>query len=189
MVAVVRLRENTNSLEANEFQSMPLQPGNGATTVLRGLIPGTYTAEVEAIGAFYVQSANSGATDLLREPLVVPSGGKVDPVEVVLRDDGGHVGGSLQHPEQGARAMVLLVPERGSPNEIRSTEAPPQGTFGFDQVRPGDYFVLAFRHGANLEFRNPDVLGPYLSNAAHVTVGARQQVNVSLQPADASGQR
>ncbi len=175
--AVVRLRPVAAGLEQTDYGSVPSQPGSTATYV-SGVPPGTYQVEVQAFGANYVQSATSGSTDLLSEPLVVPFGSKLDPIDITLRADGGRVGGNIQGQDL---ATVLLVPDRGSAGDIKSTEAQGGGSFSFDQVRPGDYFVLAIGQMDDLEYKNPDVLAPYLSRAAHVTVSPRQEVNVNLE--------
>ena len=174
--AVVRLRPVSGGLDQTDYGSVPSQPGSTATNI-SGVPPGTYLAEVQAFGANYVQSATSGATDILREPLVVPFGSKPEPIEVTLRSDGGRVGGSVQGQDS---ATVLLVPDRGPAGDIKSTEAQGGGSFSFDQVRPGDYFLLAIGQADDLEYKNPDVLGPYLSRATNVTVAPRQEVNVNL---------
>ena len=175
--AVVRLRPVSAGLEQTDYGSVPSQPGNTATYI-SGVPPGTYQVEVQAFGANYVQSATSGSTDLLSEPLVVPFGSKLDPIDITLRADGGRVGGNIQGQDS---ATVLLVPDRGPAGDIKSTEAQGGGSFSFDQVRPGDYFVLAIGQTDDIEYRNPDVLAPYLSRATHITVSPRQELNVNLE--------
>ena len=175
--AVVRLRPVSAGLEQTDYGSVPSQAGSTATYI-SGVPPGTYQVEVQAFGANYVQSATSGSTDLLAEPLVVPFGSKLDPIDITLRADGGRVGGNIQGQDS---ATVLLVPDRGPAGDIKSTEAQGGGSFSFDQVRPGDYFVLAIAQTDVLEYRNPDVLAPYLSRAVHITVSPRQELNVNLE--------
>jgi hypothetical protein len=175
--AVVRLRPYSVGLEQTEYASTPAQQGNGPNYIV-GAPPGTYSVEVQALGAMYVQSATSGSIDLLSEPLAIPSGSKVEPIDLTLRDDGGRVSGNVQGQGPGT---VLLVPERGARSDIKSMEFSGGGSFSFDQVRPGDYFVVAVRQASDLEYKNPDVLAPYLSRAAHVTVSPRQEVNVNLE--------
>ena len=174
---VVRLRPVAAGLDQNEYGSVPAQEG-GAETFVSGVPPGTYSVEVLAFGTNYVQSAISGTTDLLSEPLVVPFGSKVDPIEVTLRADGGHVEGTLQGQGVG---MVLLVPERGPTADIKSMEAQGGGSFSFDQVRPGEYFLLAIQQSGDFEYENPEVLSPYLSRATHVTVNPKQDMNINLE--------
>jgi len=177
--AMVRLRPNAGSLEQNDFVSAPLGQQNSPGIYIQGVPPGSYSVEVQPFGSFYVQSASSGSTDLLREQLAITSGARIDPIEVVLRDDGGHVSGAVEG--QGVGATVLLVPERLSPSYIKTTETQGEGSFSFEQVRPGDYLVLAFDRADELEYRNPEVLASYLSNAAHVTVAPGQHAKVNLE--------
>lgn len=173
---VVRLRPVAGGLDQSEYTSgAPTEQGS-LQPYITGVPPGTYSVEVLAFGSNYAQSATSGTTDLLSEPLVVPIGSKVDPIEVTLRADGAHVGGTIQG--QGI-ALVLLVPDRGPASDIKAMEA--AGSFSFDQVRPGEYSVLAIQQPGDLEYKNPDVLAPYLSRAAHVTVAPRQEVNINLE--------
>jgi carboxypeptidase family protein len=178
--ATVQLKPISGSLEWDEFSSVPLQQGDVSGIFIQGVPPGRYSVEVQPLGSFYVQTVSSGTTDLLGEQLVIAPGVKVDPIEVVLRDDGGQVSGTVRG--KALRSTVLLVPERGSPNDIKVTQLQGGSSFSFGQVRPGDYFVLAVDQADKLEYRNPEVLGPYFSNAAHVTVPARQEVEVSLEP-------
>jgi hypothetical protein len=173
--AAVRLRPLPGGLDQNEYSSAPVQRGGGGSYIV-GAPPGTYAVEVQTWGGKYVQSASSGSTDLLREPLMIAAGAKVDPIDVVLRDDGGHVSGTLQGQRSAA---VVLIPERGPVDDAQMI--PAQGSFEFAQVRPGDYFVLAFDRAEGLEYKNADALAPYLSRAAHVTVAARQGVKVNLE--------
>jgi hypothetical protein len=175
--AVVRLRPVAGGLDQNEYVSVPGQQG-GVETYINGVPPGTYSVEVQAFGMTYVQSATSGATDLLSEPLVVPSGAKVDPIEVTLRADGGHVGGTVQGQGSG---LVVLVPEHGDAGHIQAMEAQGAGSFSFDQVRPGDYFLVAIQQPGEFEYKSPEVLAPYLSRAAHVTLPPRQEVMINLE--------
>jgi len=52
--------------------------------------------------------------------------------------------------------------------------------FVLQGVAPGEYALLALDGGDRLEYANPEVLGPYLSNAEHVTVRAHGNVVASV---------
>jgi len=56
--------------------------------LLQNLLPGKYHVEVSANGPWYVQSAQCGTTDLLRDELTIINGIQSPAVEIVLRDDG-----------------------------------------------------------------------------------------------------
>jgi hypothetical protein len=186
--------KRTNALNASvtlTSTSSPLSPiGLSATRVagreqgvmeIAGAEADSYSVEITPYNAC-VGSATSGATDLLQSDLLVPEDGRVAPIEIELRGDGGEVGGNVKLPDPGSSATVLLIPERGSSREIRSlVVAEATGLFHFDQVCPGSYTLLALDRVENLEYRNPEVLGSYLSSGTHMTVAPRQSLTANLE--------
>jgi carboxypeptidase family protein len=174
----VQLISSESRMENAEFQA---DLGGDGSYALRNFAPGRYSVDVQPNNPWYVQSATSGTTDLLHEDLVISPGRRPEPIEIVLRDDGATVSGTIRAEGQPVPGSVLLVPEQSSPVQIRVTAAAPGGDFLFDRVPPGDYKVLALDTVADLEFRNPEVLGQYLSKAERITLTAGQQANVSLE--------
>ncbi len=55
-----------------------------------------------------------------------------------------------------------------------------QGNFTIPGVAPGDYAILALDEGERLEYDNPEVLNPYLSDAERVSVLPHGTVMVNL---------
>jgi hypothetical protein len=98
----------------NSFAMMERNPDN-ATFALRNVEPGRYAVQISPHGPWYVQSATYGQTDLLRDDLVVTPGGGA--IEIVLRDDGGSVSGSVMSDNTPANAMVLA----GAGAQVRHT--------------------------------------------------------------------
>jgi hypothetical protein len=174
----VRLISSENRLEGGEFQADSSADGSFA---VRNFAPGRYSVDIQPNSPWYVQSAISGTVDLLHEDLVIGPGRRPEPIEIVLRDDGATVSGTIRAEGQPVPGSVLLIPEQSSPAQIRVTAAAPGGDFIFDRVAPGDYKVLALDTVADLEFRNPEVLGQYLSKAERITLTAGQQGNVTLE--------
>jgi carboxypeptidase family protein len=177
--AYVTLTSSTISL--NPVQITAKQVLNRDQTVMEiaGAEPGTYSVEISPYNA-YVKAATSGSTDLLQNDLLVPEDGRVAPIEISLSNDGGAVTGNVAFSDRDGGATVLLVPERGTSRNIKTATAKATGDFLFEQVRPGDYLLLAFDRVNDLEYRNPDVLGNYLSSATHISVPLRQQVKTTL---------
>ena len=63
-------------------------------------------------GNWYVQSARWGDVDALQDEINISSGGSLPSLEIVLRDDGGLVNGTVESDGSQARCEVLLVPDR-----------------------------------------------------------------------------
>jgi hypothetical protein len=154
------------------------RPGSFA---IRNLVPGHYSVEIVCNPPWYVQSASSGNTDVLRDDLVIAAAHRPDPLEVVVRDDGTMLMGSLRADGEPARGYVLLIPEQASLAQAKLTMAAPTGEFGFIAVAPGDYKLLGFDSVDGLEFRNPDVVAPYLSRAVRVTVQPHEQATATVE--------
>ncbi|HVM91267.1 MAG TPA: carboxypeptidase-like regulatory domain-containing protein [Terriglobales bacterium] len=145
-----------------------------------GAEPGPYSVEITAYGK-YVVSATSGSTNLLTDPLVVSNDGQAEPIEIVLATDGGQVTGSVQSSEPVNGATVLLIPDRSTAAQVLSANLSGSGDFQFEQVRPGNYSLLALENGEEVEYQNPEALSRYLSRATQITVASKQQVQASLQ--------
>ena len=177
--ANVELISTTSSFAPVRLSAEQMRDRDESVMEVAGAEPGTYRVEITPNDS-YVKAATSGSTDLLQNDLVVPEAGRVSPIEVVLRNDGGEVGGKVKLPDRKGAATVLLVPASGSSRNIRTVAATREGNFLFEQVRPGTYLVLAFNRVDDLEYRNPDALSKYVTNATQVVVSARQRVTASL---------
>jgi hypothetical protein len=140
--------------------------------------PGTYEVELNTFGQLRVESARCGAVDLLSENLTVPSGSQPSPIEITLRNDGATVMGTVIQ-QQGDIATVLLVQQHGDRNLVKALTRVP-GTFRFDGLAPGDYFLLASEGIENWEYTSPQVLNPYLSTATHIRLQPHGAANVKL---------
>lgn len=178
--ATVRLVSTAASLNPIEFAAKQVGIRNTSAMEIDGPEPGNYSVEINPFGA-YVKAATSGSIDLLQEDLVVPEGGRLASIEILLSKGGGQVAGSVKLRDHESGATVLLVPERGSTKTIRTVVTEETGEFQFEQVRPGDYFLFAFDRIDDLEYRNVDVLRNYQSSAIHVSVLPTQLVRVSLE--------
>ena len=175
----IGLNSATPLLSAESYYASTIPNGIDQALAIRDISPGKYSADINPSGEWYVASAQCGATDLLSDDLTILPGAHPPPVELVLRNDGATLTGSISsegHPESGT---VLLVAHHGKP---KLTLADQGNGFQFSAVAPGDYDVLAFDHAERLEYTNPEILNVYLGKAAHVTLLAngKSQITVDL---------
>ncbi|MBO0912517.1 MAG: carboxypeptidase regulatory-like domain-containing protein, partial [Acidobacteria bacterium] len=169
-----------DSIVAREFWSTWLSKASPGP-VLSDVPPGRYSVEVETQGNWYVQSAQSGSTDLLHEQLTVTAGAHVPPIEVVIRDDGATLSGHVDTGESQKPATVVLIPEQDPGNEARVANTAPGGSFFLSNLAPGSYSVLAFDRADGLEYSNPDVMGAYSAQAAHVSLQPNGQSQIAVE--------
>jgi len=160
--------------------------GPGANNNVNGVDPGVYAVEISPNRAddFYVDRAQCGGIDLLREDLTLGRG--VDsPIRIALRDDGGRLSGNVvSDGDDAPRATVLVIPDQ-APKQIKqipSVISRGKGQFQSPMLAPGDYTVLAFDNVAGIEYTNPEIMNVYSANATHVSVTANSEsrVNVNL---------
>ena len=176
----VRLIPTEARLEEEALQA-DLVDNQPASFAVRNLVPGRYSVEIVCNPPWYVQSATSGNTDVLRDELVIAPAHRPDPLEIVVRDDGTTLMGSLHADGEPVRGTVLLIPDQTSLGQAKLTMAAPTGEFGFISVAPGDYRLLGFDSVDGIEFRNPDVLAPYLARAVRVTVQPHEQATATVE--------
>jgi hypothetical protein len=170
-----------------EIQPQTAGPPTG-TQVIEGVPPGSYYVRIYADRS-YAAAVQSGGTDLLRQPLVVGTGGSVAPIEVTLRNDGGEVSGTVVDDSGGAakgkgpmlNQLVFLVPEEGDLSNIRMGVSQEDGTFKIAQVPPGNYVLVT-----QAEQGEPIALGlagdmqelESMGQKVHVEAGGKVNVKV-----------
>lgn len=145
-----------------------------------GVVPGKYLVLAKAVFGGYIQSVRCGELDLLREPLVVPEGGRVPPIEVVVRDDASTVTVKVHRDKPDQQVLVLVFSE---PLVVEGPQLAVTGLAAEYQsgpIPPGAYKVLAFDASDPIDYSDPDVLGKYASQAITIEVAARQRASVTV---------
>ena len=153
--------------------------GNGRVMTLEQVQPGRYIAEITPQDGWYVAAADYAGTNLLTDEMTVRSGSST-PMQVVVRDDGASLTGTVKMPDEAVGVMVVLVSQRSTQEWPRRAPCFPSGEFNFSGIPPGDYMVFAVDEVDNLEYANADAMRPYLSRATHVTLSAGQKGNASI---------
>ena len=154
--------------------------------------PGQYQLIVNS-GIGYAASMQSGGKDLLQQPLVVGLGGSVAPIEIVLRDDGAEVDGTLEgesiNPATIAAEadtlrsnhLVYLLPVKEGGHPLTTTAW--QGTFRFAQVPPGDYLAVAFEQQLpeDIPYGSTELMKSLSSKGQMIHLEAGQKLTVKLK--------
>ncbi len=149
----------------------------------RNLVPGRYSLEVATTQPWYVRSATSGTTDLLREELVVGAGRHPEPLQLVLRDDGANLKIHVVAEGRPAAGSVLLFSDQTTLTNALTGSSAPGGEISFAGLAPGEYKLLAFDAETleSLEFRNPEALAPYASKAVTITVHPGEEATLNVE--------
>jgi hypothetical protein len=175
----ISVRLISTAMLATEAGSNFVQQGGQQIMALQNVEPGKYSADVTPWGPWYVQSAQYGTTNLLSDDVTIASGQSY-PIEIVLRDDGATLTGSLKHNGVDDTPMTLIVaPQPAGKRGVKVLHTSQPG-FAMNGLAPGDYLVFAFDHGDEIEYTNPDALQPYASQATPVTLSPNQETHAML---------
>jgi hypothetical protein len=167
---------------SRSMQAQAPEGGDGPSTLaLRNVMPGRYRLQVHPMVQAYVRSARSGSTNLLRDELIVPAGGTVPPIEVVLRDDGAKIDIHVQAEKLPPLVHILLLPEFAPSQRALSFSASGSDDVQYAGLAPGDYKVLAFESTDAIEYENPEVMQKYSAKTAHVTLTAHGSSKVTVE--------
>jgi hypothetical protein len=187
---------NTTTYECGKFPAMvtltsfdvnyvryqaQAETADPSTLALRSVMPGTYQVHITSMAQGYVYSAHYGTTNLLREELVVPAGGSIQPIEIVLRDGHASVKVHVQAEHIPAQARILMIPEFASFERPITLDVMANGDREYGGLAPGDYKVLAFESIDEIEYENPVALEKYSAKTARVTLTAQGTTNVTVE--------
>ena len=177
----VRLIAAELSFRNHDIGTTRLQkPGSAPEMLLRDIEPGRYSGEFEPNFPWYVYSAQCGAINLLTEDLQIASGARPEPIEIVLRDDAATISAKVSSEGQPSRGVVLLIPD-GARRRTKTDLVTNGAEMQMSGLAPGEYSVLALDRVDGLEYTNPEVIGPYLSNAQHVVLQPNQKLELNLE--------
>jgi hypothetical protein len=148
---------------------------------LAGVYPGAYLVHVQgqAPTPFYLDSIRVGEVDATVAEVELSSG--TMPITLVYKINGGTVRGTVDNCTSGSVALVPQNPALRQPIFLRRAECDPGGHYGFEAVRPGDYYVVAFAGtGPLLLLEAIEDVG-LLAQASTVTVRAGENSQLDLR--------
>ena len=145
---------------------------------IRGVSPGKYSVRAMATFGGYVQSARCGGIDLLREPLVVPEDGNINPIEVVVRDDPAALRIKVRSEKPGQQTTVLVFPDPLTTTEPQIRTNSQGGEIYAGPLAPGAYKVFAFDAADAFDYSSLEELAKYATQAASITVAASENASV-----------
>lgn len=155
------------------------EKNDAGKAVLRGVEPGRYSIEMPMMRGVYIESMQSGMTDLLREDLVVAPGAAVAPIEVRVRDDAAILDGKVKMDADVSAAAVIAISE-GMPKGAR-TIVVVDGQYHFPPLAPGRYQVLAVDRVDDFAYAESDVMGKFAAYAKDVTLRPNERTALDLE--------
>ena len=154
----------------------------GGTFEIPGVLPGNYRASITGVpGVFATQvTSEEGAV----KDGVIEVGANAN---VRLKLDAsagvGRVKGFVyRNGNTAPGVLVLLIPAAlpADPGYYRSFLSDSDGSFDFENVRPGDYRLFALPD-SQFEYANPAVVRPYLANAKAIEVDVKTLLEEKIE--------
>jgi hypothetical protein len=197
--ADVSLRAAADFQGADYIGLRPPRRPNDNALVLENVHPGRYWLQVQPYHG-YPASITSNGVDLLRSPLVVAPGATPGPIEIVLRDDGATIEGTIDGSQalrsnsdsgaiesfamkRGAQQgpVVYAIPAADSPGRFSQTGVASDGTFTLPNLPPGAYRLLAFDHQpGEFDYRNPEAMRAYDEKGPTLRLSPNQTEHLHL---------
>jgi len=151
---------------------------------------GRYKLDVQGWRDECLDSASYGNIDLLRNYLVVSSGGTSGPITIDMRSDCATLTARMAPGADQALAFVVVVPT-SSFSEPKVLQAVAQGRLPQPAgpaltLSPGTYQVYAFTTLEDLEYANPEVLREYPNQTIDLSPG--QKLELTVDPIEPKGQ-
>jgi hypothetical protein len=164
---------------------------------------GTYSTAVKADGSFFLPAVAPGryrvslrsADGLYASGIKTPTGevkdgildltdGNPPPLTVTASGDAGELKGFVlksDQPMEGVLAVLVPVVDRGYSTPTRGFQTESDGSYDFNHVRTGDYFLFATTD-TSLEYDEPKVVKPWLERARkiHISPHGLTSENASL---------
>ncbi len=143
--------------------------------------PGVYRLNASGSGGWYVRSATSRGTDLMREPLTVSPGSSPSPITLVVSNQTGSLQGTVKLAGTPSACWIYLIANAPALPAVIIRRSDLSGSFRITDVPPGSYRAVAFpyRHSANLE--DPAVLNRFATHLGSVSVSAGAAANLDLE--------
>ena len=142
----------------------------------KSLAVAKYRPEIgSAEGFFADQVSVEGAP--VRDGVIDLTEGSSAKLNIVASDETGRYKGLVMNggkPVPAALVVLAPVKETSESAAYRGFQTDSDGSFDFQNVRAGDYFLFALASVEGVEYANPSVIRPYYARAQKVRIEAHQ---------------
>ena len=162
-----------------QFGVRPTQQRDG--TAVFAAPPGVYRLSAGLSGGWYVRSASSRGTDLIRDNLVISSASSPSPITLVVSNQTGSLDGTVKLSGVSSACWIYLVASGPSLPPVIMRRSDASGGFHISDLPPGVYRAVAmpYRHSANLQ--DPAVLDRFATHLGSVTITAGATATLDLE--------
>jgi len=163
---------------------------DGDQLELDGVTPGRYWVLASYFRPGYISAITSAGVDLTKDPLVVGAGNNVAPIQVTVRNDGGHIDCTVNSPSPPHRiggysigasgVVVYAIPAGPRVSPIPQAGVAMDGRTQIANLAPGTYRVIALEAYRDLDSMDTNDLSQLAEKGKTVTVAAGETVSVQV---------
>jgi len=186
--AITGLEQARLLLVGAGYQTVSTMLDKDGAFSLAGLQSGTYRISVDlAAGDQFIQSVSVSGVRVSGRQITIDRSSDIQ-LTITMGVGFAQVIGVARLDDHSVDGiMILAVPSSGEnlEEDSRMDQSDSDGTFRLVNLIPGKYFLLAIRDGWDLDWRDPQVLKPYLERAQTLRLapGESKSITVDVQPA------
>jgi hypothetical protein len=149
---------------------------------IQNVYPGNYRALIlnSPAGQYYLDSIRLGDLDALASSVPVQSDAQT--LVITYRFGGGTIRGTVEDCGPGEVILLPIDPALRRGETVRDAACGPNGQFGIDAVRPGEYYAIAVAADGTYRplnaLQDEDIL---IRRAARITVRANEHSTIDLR--------
>jgi hypothetical protein len=145
--------------------------------------PGRYRLESVGGGAWWIESATAGVTNLMSSDIVIGSGGSGAPIRIIASNLQGIVSVTVKFAADTDTAYLYMIPTTPSLSPVNPVTVVNSGTAtaSVSTMRPaGSYLAVVLDHRIEADLHDPDVLSRFSNAAKSVEISASGTATVEL---------
>jgi hypothetical protein len=138
------------------------------------------TVDLGRLPNVYIEQVSQGPEVKPASPFIVQA--SEDPVRIVLKTDGGTLGGVAKDGGRVVRkAFVVLAPkDRKLEQHFRATTAGDDGAYKLSGIAPGAYDLFAFDRNEDDDYLDEVFLNKVAEHAVTVNIALRSTASIDL---------
>lgn len=131
-------------------------------------------------GAWYIESATYGTSDLLQQEMVVAPGAGGIPIRITVSNQAGSLQGTCKLNGVATGCWVYLIPTTPSATTVFTERGNEQGVYSYTHLPPGSYQAIAFEQMHSADYGDPAALTLFATHVRAVTINTGEKPTLDL---------
>jgi hypothetical protein len=146
---------------------------------------GSYSFEARNSGEWFIKSISYGASDLLRQELVVVPGASGTPIRITITNQTASLQGTTRLKGKPSTCWLYVVASASAAQPYLSIPTSVDGSYNYSHLPPGTYQAIAFERRHSADYRDTAALAAYSSYVRSISVnpGDKPTLDLDVVPA------